>query len=786
MRDDYAIVIGLSSYPVLGDPPAHLNGPENDANAIVEWLTRAKPSGGGLDSSRIRLIRSSDSKSPPEAAPTRDELEKAFLWLDGLAKANQEKGHGRAVGKRLYLYVAGHGFSPNVNQACLLTGNATEEAVTANVFPTGWLQWLQDAQYFRELVLWVDCCMDRKVLASPTPPPLSPIGAGGAGGPRFVAFAAPRPLKAVEKPIPQDDHRWHGVFTWNLLLGLTGAAADATGRVTGRSLANWLCQAQLDWLDPAERISPEVAKTPEIVTQSEGLVFARGLLPAELEVTLRFPSAAEGQKARLWSGAPPQPGEWFTIAAGGHRLRLTPGLYLAEVAEARLRHGFSVSRQGAEISISEPGLPPALGSGPFSLSLDPDEPTAAIRLVDSSFVSIETAEGMLHTDLPRGLYQFRILIGRQVIEKVILLDANWDNKTETLPPVPEIATPIPLPGTRTTREYHRSVVSDPRVDVKLGSGAELLLVARSYSKDESAAGTAPWEDVAILDEAGDVIVDLAQSGRRGTGPDPIAACCIELLPGAYFLRYKLRDQSHVAQSIVLTPGNYRFEAYVLVPDKEHVRPTTSLLMRRRGIPWGSPDDIQFEKARVALADERSVLSEQLRELLLDRSDNPLSGILGGHLLLLERQLKGQTDWGLFSDVIRNLRLLLGNDHPDVEALSLKCPDPTLQRRAPILTAPLFEQSWRLLVEASQDHPELVPLDLWKRVHAPVAASPFFAWTLEHRSQDAFRQALGEAIFGREEDLDTGEADSSRRAADLGLPPAALELLYDEVAARVGR
>jgi hypothetical protein len=343
-----------------------------------------------------------------------------------------------------------------------------------------------------------------------------------------------------------------------------------------------------------------------------------------------------------------------------------------------------------------------------------------------------------------------------------------------------------MPGTRTTREYHQSLVSDPRVDVKRGSGAELLLVARSYSKDGSAAGTAPWEDIAILDEAGNVMVDLTEAGRRGAGPDPIAVCCAELAPGAYFLRYKLRDQSHVAQSIVLPPSDFRFEAYVLVPDKEHVRPTTSLLMRRRGIPWGSPDDLQFEKARVALADERSVLSEQLRELLLDKSDNPLSGILGGHLLLLEQQLKGQTDFGLFVEVIRNLRSLLGTEHPDVEALSLKCPDPALRRRTPVRAAPLFERSWRLLVEASQYEPDLVPLDLWKRVHAPVAASPFFAWTLEHRSQDAFRQALGEAIFGREEARDSAESDSSRRAADLGLPPAAVELLYDEVAARVGR
>ena len=45
--DHYAIVIGLSAYPRLGDPPgANLLGPENDAAAVLAWLT--DPHGGGL------------------------------------------------------------------------------------------------------------------------------------------------------------------------------------------------------------------------------------------------------------------------------------------------------------------------------------------------------------------------------------------------------------------------------------------------------------------------------------------------------------------------------------------------------------------------------------------------------------------------------------------------------------------------------------------------------------------------------------------------------------------
>ena len=175
--DHFAIVIGLSRYPRLADPPPDLHGPENDADAVCAWLT--DPSGGALPETNIKVVRSGAFGAPPTGAPTRDDLEEAFLWLDGLAKRNQEEdGKGRVVGHRLFLYAAGHGFSPRFRQGCLLAGNAAEEQYSANVFPSAWIEWLQDAGYFRECVLWLDCCMDRQVLTQPTPPPLTPISGG--------------------------------------------------------------------------------------------------------------------------------------------------------------------------------------------------------------------------------------------------------------------------------------------------------------------------------------------------------------------------------------------------------------------------------------------------------------------------------------------------------------------------------------------------------------------------------------------------------------------------------
>jgi hypothetical protein len=292
--DHYAIVIGLACYPRLGDPPPDLQGPENDADAVQAWLIGS----GGVPPENVKMIRSRDYDSPPNAAPTRDDMHQAFLWLDHLAAANKLLMNGRQVGTRLYLYASGHGFSPRAHQGCLPAGDAADRQFSANVYPSGWIDWLQDANYFREYVLWMDCCMDRVVVTPPTLPPLDPLGVGTASGPTFIAFAAPRPLKAAEKSIPEDGGRWHGIFTWNLLQGLRGAAVNKFGNVTGHSLADWLRQTQLAWLDDVDRSNSEIAKEPAIIDEDDALIFARGVAPITLRVKLRVPAAMAGQQVR--------------------------------------------------------------------------------------------------------------------------------------------------------------------------------------------------------------------------------------------------------------------------------------------------------------------------------------------------------------------------------------------------------------------------------------------------------------------------------------------------------
>src|ERR1700730_7033984 len=97
-QDDFAIVIGISRYPSLGEPPNEaldLRGPENDTDAVVEWLKNS--SGGSMPDANIKTIKSAQlasSAATAGAGPTRDQIEDHFLWLPPRTKKQRVRsGH---------------------------------------------------------------------------------------------------------------------------------------------------------------------------------------------------------------------------------------------------------------------------------------------------------------------------------------------------------------------------------------------------------------------------------------------------------------------------------------------------------------------------------------------------------------------------------------------------------------------------------------------------------------------------------------------------------------------
>ena len=793
--DHYAILVGIDSYPQLGqgNSPLNLQGPRNDVEAIRAWLLH--PAGGGFTNpDHIFDISGIPAGPAGSAVPTAAQLDDLIAKFDDIAQANRAARKGLQVGRRVYIYMSGHGFSPGRQRACLFTADARER-LGHNVHATGWLNWLQDSGYFREFVLWVDACMNRASFLQPHDPPLSLAAAANPPLANFVAFAAQRPLKAVEAPIAEDGGKTHGIFTWTLLEGLRGAAADVNGRVTGRSLADWVRNAMSARFDSRDREDRDVAQEPEVIQEDAGLIFARGVAPPSYEMTLSFPPAAVGQEARVWAGTPPRIAQKFNVAGAPMKLALKPGLYLVEVPAAGLRHGIEVVRP-AEVSITQAGNPVEQcdGSEVFRLDIEPNDPAAEIFVIDCRFSLVDRSPARLNTPLPPGLFKVKIRIGNAINEQVILCDGDFQVGAEAAPRQ-LLSTVVPLSGTAATHEYHegaRARAVDAANALVPGAGqAVVLLMARTFSgRAAPVQGTTPpWQGVSLVSANGATILDLENDGQHDAGRDASAFAVTALAPGSYFLRQRLDNGAAVEQSVIVCEG-WRTEVYVLrrvVPGAADVdaRSRISMLMRRPGsvIDMASQaEDRTAEIARQAMASERHILSQPLEEMLMLKFSNPMMGIIGGHLLLIEKERDSGRDISMLDTVVTNLRLLVGEGHPDVEALALQCASPQLRRITALRGPPMFQRSWALLAQGARKRPDLIPAEMWSRVAALTGLPPFMVWNTAEEVKSAAHREMAFAVLGADAPRAAmhGHHPLTRaarsRAVAMNLPPAALDAL----------
>jgi hypothetical protein len=753
--EDHAILIGINHYPELLDDQGrslNLKGSANDVKAVKAWLL--EPTGGGFpDDTNIRVVTSRPATSADDAHPNFDELDAVLDELIRIARKNK-----MVVGRRLYLFMSGHGFSPEPQKGCLCTANATENKKT-NVHGTGWLSWLQDTGFFSEIVFWMDCCMDGISSFRPGETFAQRFNAGRAPRAIFAAFAAKRDMRAVEAPVAEDGNRVHGLFTWTLLEGLRGAAADANGLVTGHSLADWIRNALAARFGEGDLLDARVAKEPEVIKEDANLIFARGVSKPFYEVRVSFPPVALGGVARLWCGLPLHTVKSFPVTGVPEILSLQPGLYLIDVASAGLRQGFEVVKP-EEILIEEPG-PAVSDVSPgirFLLEVDPGDPAAEIFIIDSNFSLTESASGRLSTELPFGLFKIKTRAGRATKQRVILLDRDRppiDRATIVQP----VATVVPIFGTAASHEYQAAGMAEQLAKMRVlgdtGSRAALMVMARTFSVRDAPAGrTRPWEGMSIVDSQGETVLDLERDGEVHSDGDPFALCTKALEPGSYFLRQQFDGRTTLEQSIVVCDG-WGHEIYVLRrvgPGESALRPRprVSFMMRRLG--QAAPSDVEdrlIETARIALADERRILNAELESLLLQKFENPMAGIIGGHLLLVERGRDPGRDVSLLDTVVRNLQSLVGTDHPDVAALALQCADAKLGRNVKTLIGPpMLQRSWKLLAEAAQKRPSLIPAAMWERVQALTALAPFLAWAVDETVKSAARQDLARAVFGK--------------------------------------
>jgi hypothetical protein len=647
-QDDWAIVVGIWAYPDLGN----LTGPENDAHAFADWVR--SPAGGGVPEGHVRLILSSDfppAESASRAEPTPGRVEALFDELDDVAQRNKDAMQGLRVGRRLYLYLAGHGCAPILDESVLLMANATRRRAGYHIPGKPWANWFYRAGYFDEILLFMDCCRENYPQAPLNVPSYIDVTAPDAvdRGRRLFAFGTKWSRLARERPM--DDGTVRGVFTVALLEGLKGAAAEPDGRITASSLSGYLLANMKTFLTDVDRADPGIPKAPDVEMHP--------IVDDDFVIVTVAPP-------------PPAPPEMQPVANGSARSRLT--VTTGDVA-------------------------------------------TEIFLVDGRLHVVAQAGGELQGDFDPGIYLIKIRAGEATREEYVTLSPG-EEVTKEFPRL-AFASSAPLADTAFSSQQHQQVaIAQSRLPhVKTGHGSEICVVVRDSTppgQPAPEAGRHPGHGLALLSASDAPLADLGTQSWTDPSAGSIAVCNVEVDPGIYKLSLGAGDGRRLEQVVVASPG-WQTQVFLMHRAHDSTAEVARIDLNGAAVFMAPLDRVDrfdperprnrlVELVRHALANRRQILSPRLRELLGQNLDDPMLGIFGGHLLLLEPE----PDLELLRSVVGNVRGLLGQTpHPDVDALALRL-EPSAVTQV-FANPPMLRRSWTLALEASVVRPELVPV-----------------------------------------------------------------------------
>lgn len=238
-NDHFAIVVGIDHYQSYKP----LNGARNDANDFVDWLR--SEAGGNLpeanpdnpEDDNIKVILSESGFDTPTALLIDDAVEYIIKLSDDF---------NRQVGKRLYLFMAGHGCSAPSSGNQSGSGEVLLSMPRDNYLRTHKYPGVRCADYFREcglfqeVVLFMDCCRDNNNTQVSThwAFTVKPDEALVGDTAYWHGFAVGAGKRAREREVEKGT--WRGNFSRQILQGLKGAASDAHGVVTSESLRTYV------------------------------------------------------------------------------------------------------------------------------------------------------------------------------------------------------------------------------------------------------------------------------------------------------------------------------------------------------------------------------------------------------------------------------------------------------------------------------------------------------------------------------------------------------------------
>jgi hypothetical protein len=260
MERDWALVVGIDRYPLAG--VAALKGAVRDAHEFHRWVTA--PQGGAVPVEHTVLLTSPPASPAPDSAASADAVARrpVPVFSDILRFFENLLADAGLDGRRLYVYLSGHGISPTgqeaVRNAALLMANAKPPNQWHSFPGNIWAEGVRSSAMFQEVVLVMDCCRDLNNNATVFPHIFGDPVEDGRSCLLVEAYATGWASKARELPLPPDNSE-QGVFTHSLLHVLR------TGRMTGALLKESVQQHLSRLLQGVKRVQqPEIGRDDDL------------------------------------------------------------------------------------------------------------------------------------------------------------------------------------------------------------------------------------------------------------------------------------------------------------------------------------------------------------------------------------------------------------------------------------------------------------------------------------------------------------------------------------------
>jgi len=327
----YAVVIGINRYPGIRD----LQLAKHDAKDFRKWLL--DPDGGGVPEENIKVVMADQAdeitfSAPIGSRPTLNEVNAAIQDVNRSIRTRVQAQRGEWDESRLYLYASGHGIAPEDGAAAVLMADADADPMVESygnsIEISKYTQWYVGCGWFREVVVFADCCRDRRYTAPGTGPPMSrcpePYGATNCA----TGFATTYATSAYEPTDIQDLDQARGYFTRALLDGLTGGAAGQSGEITTLTLADYIAasvKAQTEGKPFKQQPSMPLDGARPIVFRAAGTPTRRHTRT----VTLKFPEGFAGRVSLICGRDFSDTGKSWTAGDGPWSVELEEGFYSA-------------------------------------------------------------------------------------------------------------------------------------------------------------------------------------------------------------------------------------------------------------------------------------------------------------------------------------------------------------------------------------------------------------------------------------------------------------------------